>query len=232
MIRRVGEPKSVAGAMDAIQTWRIVLSEPPSRVWRHGFLERACALGLFFDSRIRLDEATVVFELERTSLRVGLERLDECVKEANAECGYAAEETVSPASTETVLVVDDEVSVRELTREILRQAGFTVLDTGDPREALRIAQGRNIRLLLTDVVMPMMHGRELAERLRSFSPQTGVLYMSAYSSSSLPPGARFIAKPFSLHGLVSAVRDALNPRSPFSRRNADPRPRADALCVS
>jgi CheY-like chemotaxis protein len=226
MIRRVGEPEPVISPTGRMWTWRVTLADSPSRQWRHSFLERACALGLFFDSRVRIDEAAVVFDLERSSLRIGLERIDECIREANAACGYAAEEIGSSSPMGTVLVVDDEHDLRVLASEILRQEGFTVLDTGDPREALCIAQASSIRLLLTDVVMPVMNGCELAEQVQSFSPQTKVLFMSAYSSSALPPGAHFIAKPFTVERLLSTVSGVLTWRSPFSRRDSDPRPRA------
>ena len=216
MIRRVTAPEKIS-AGDPVLTWRVALNEPPSREWRHCFLDHACSPGLFFDSRIRIDDAAIIFELEPTALRTGLERIDASIGEANAACGYPVEEPVSQSATDTILVVDDERGVRTLASEILEQAGFTVVDTGEPREALRIAQAQRIQLLLTDVMMPVMNGRELAERVESFSPQTKVLFMSAYSSSVLPPGAPFIAKPFSPPGLVSAVRDVLARRSSFSR---------------
>ena len=216
MIRRVTEPEKIRDG-NPLLTWRVTFNEPPSREWRHLFLYHACSPGLFVDSRIRIDDGAMVFELEQAALRTGLEQIDAWIGEANAACGYPVEEAGRPAPTDTILVVDDERGVRSLASEILEQAGFTVVDTGDPREALRMARAQTFQLLLTDVVMPVMNGRDLAERVESFSRQTKVLFMSAYSSSVLAPGAPFIAKPFSPDGLVSAVRDVLTRRSSFSR---------------
>jgi len=87
---------------------------------------------------------------------------------------------------QTILVVDDQDDVRALVRDILALQGYTVLDTGDPQEALRIATQQAIHLLLTDVVMPLMKGTELARRLDAISPQTKVLLMSAYTMAIEP----------------------------------------------
>ena len=225
MIRRVGEPERVISPTTLMCTWRVALADPPSRAWRHDFLDRACALGLFFDSRIRIEGAIMVFDLEQSSLRIALERIDECIREVNEACGDVAPDAEHSRPTATILVVDDEPGVRELAADILRLKDFTVQDTGDPREALRIAQTSRIALLLTDVVMPVMNGPELANRVRSFSPLTRVLFMSGYSSSLVPPGANFIAKPFSVDRFVDAVNAVLAQRSPFSRRDPARRPR-------
>ena len=74
----------------------------------------------------------------------------------------------------TILVVDDEAEVRALIREVLTLSGYTVIDTGDPIEARRIAERQPIQLLLTDVVMPIMNGIELAQRVEAASPTTKV----------------------------------------------------------
>jgi len=92
MIRRVGEPERVTSPTGRMCTWRVPLADSPSRAWRHGFLDRACELGLFFDSRIRIEGAVVFFDLEQSSLQVGLERIEECIREENKACGYEAEE--------------------------------------------------------------------------------------------------------------------------------------------
>ena len=231
MIRRVTAPEKIS-AVDPVLTWRVALNEPPSRIWRHRFLDHACEPGLFFDSGIRIDDAAMIFELERAALRTGLERIDAWIGEANAACGFPVEEAGRRSSTDTILVVDDERGVRALASEILEQAGFTLVDTGHPPEALRMTQARTIQLLLTDVVMPVMNGRELAERVESFSPQTKVLFMSAYSTSVLPPGAPFIAKPFSPPGLVSAVRDVLTGARHSPGRRSDRRSRAGAASIA
>lgn len=128
---------------------------------------------------------------------------------------------------ETILIVDDEPEVRAVARDMLKAEGYTTLDTGDPTLALRIArtEPQPIHLLLTDVVMPVMNGRELAEQMRTISPETKILYMSAYSTETvedygiqITPGEPFVIKPFTMEHLVSAVRAVLDYRSPFSRR--------------
>ncbi len=85
---------------------------------------------------------------------------------------------------ETILVVDDELEVLALVADILHAKGYTVLRASDPREALRLARTQSdpIHLLVTDVVMPFMNGRELAEELRTIRPGVKVLFMSAYTT--------------------------------------------------
>ncbi|MGI5861049.1 MAG: PAS domain-containing protein [Myxococcales bacterium] len=120
--------------------------------------------------------------------------------------------------TETVLVVEDESAVRKLVERILRLAGYRVLSGANGGEALLLCEkhGDKIDLLLTDVVMPQMSGRELAERLALLSPQLKVLYMSGYTNHAivhhgvLEPGTRFIGKPFSAPELTYKVREALD----------------------
>lgn len=120
---------------------------------------------------------------------------------------------------ETILVVDDEDDVRALARDVLETRGYTVLDTGDPRHALRIARehSTSIDLLLTDVVMPLMNGPQLAERLLELRPGTKILFMSSFEVSGiLAPNTPFIAKPFNIDELARRVRQVLDRRSPFS----------------
>ncbi|HJR03306.1 MAG TPA: response regulator, partial [Methylomirabilota bacterium] len=76
-------------------------------------------------------------------------------------------ESSEEARGQTILVVDDEAEVRALVREVLTLHGYTVIDTGDPFEARRIAEAQPIHLLLTDVVMPIMNGLELAKRVEA-----------------------------------------------------------------
>ncbi len=130
---------------------------------------------------------------------------------------------------ETILIVDDEPEVRALARDMLKVKGYTTLDTGDPTLALRIArtESQPIHLLLTDVVMPLMNGRELADQIRTIRPAIKVLYMSAYSTETvedygirLAPGEPFVLKPFTMEQLSSAVRTVLDYRSPFGKRIA------------
>jgi CheY-like chemotaxis protein len=118
--------------------------------------------------------------------------------------------------TETVLLVEDEEDVRQLSAEILKTCGYTVLETGDPLEALTIGEQRNgaIDLLLTDMVMPGMRGSELAERLAATNPKLRVLRMSGYAEEMIAaaasePARLFLPKPFTPHDLAKTVRQAL-----------------------
>ena len=128
---------------------------------------------------------------------------------------------------ETILIVDDEPEVRAVARDMLKTQGYTTLDTGDPMLALRIArtESQPIHLLLTDVVMPLMNGRELVDQMRMIRPTIKFLYMSAYSTETivdygirLAPGEPFVLKPFTIQSLTSTVRTVLDYRSPFGKR--------------
>ncbi len=118
---------------------------------------------------------------------------------------------------ETILVVDDDPSVLQVASKVLRRGGYDVLEAGGGDEALRVAEERrgHIHLLLTDVVMPGMGGRELGERLSELYPSIRLLFMSAYTEDEvLLQGVRvaevnFIAKPFTVEGLRSRVREIL-----------------------
>jgi two-component system cell cycle sensor histidine kinase/response regulator CckA len=130
---------------------------------------------------------------------------------------------------ETILIVDDEPEVRAVAREMLQAKGYTTFDTGDPTLALRIVrtESQPIHLLLTDVVMPLMNGRELVDQIHTIRPAMKVLYMSAYSTETIvdygiriAPGEPFVLKPFTMESLVSAVRSVLDYRSPFGKRPA------------
>jgi PAS domain S-box-containing protein len=126
-----------------------------------------------------------------------------------------------PASvrgSETVLVVEDEEGVRSLTCRVLRTYGYTVLEAENGGEALLIAEQHPapIHLLLTDVVLPRISGRKLAERLVRSSPELRVLYMSGYTDGSivnhgaLDPGTAFIQKPFTPEALAQRLREVLD----------------------
>ena len=118
----------------------------------------------------------------------------------------------------TILVVDDEEVVRAVVRDMLEPEGYAILDTGDPQHALRLMREQPIHLLLTDVVMPLMKGTELATRVEAMSPSTRILLMSAYAMSEVAAtGRAFISKPFSVQGLNDKVRQMLGQRSPFAR---------------
>ena len=127
--------------------------------------------------------------------------------------------TSPPAGNEkeVVLLVEDEDGVREATRRILSQHGHTVIPAAGPEEALgAIAKiGAGIAVLVTDVVMPEMSGKQLAERVREVHPSMGVVYISGYTDDivtrrgGLEPGAPFLQKPFDANTLLACVRQAL-----------------------
>ncbi len=123
----------------------------------------------------------------------------------------------APGGGETILVVEDEGPLREVTVRILDRNGYEVLAAANGPEALELASATGrIDLLLTDVVMPEMLGKELAERLTELRPELLVVYMSGYaqpvlaSNGSLDPDVRLIEKPFSAPALLAKVRKALD----------------------
>jgi signal transduction histidine kinase len=127
--------------------------------------------------------------------------------------------------SETILVVEDDSSLREVTCEFLRGSGYTILQAGSPEEALRIAEQHKgpIDFLLTDVIMPGMNGRELATRLSVSRAQIKVLYVSGYTDGVvrdgvhgvLEPGLNFLQKPYTRFQLTRRIREVLDP-SQFS----------------
>lgn len=125
--------------------------------------------------------------------------------------------THSSPSSHTILVVDDERMVLELVCRILRLHGYTVLQTTRGMEALRICQEQkgSIHLLLTDVLMPEMNGRTLAEQVIAQHPHIQVLYMSGCTDGVFitPFGSKtdmaFIQKPFEADALIHKVREVL-----------------------
>jgi PAS domain S-box-containing protein len=122
------------------------------------------------------------------------------------------------AGTEAILLVEDDRSVRRLAVRVLRGAGYEVVEAGDGNEALRSFEQRagDFQLLLTDVVMPNMSGRQLAERLSRMQPGIKILYMSGYTDNAierhgvLDPDTAFIGKPFTGKDLSKKVREVLD----------------------
>jgi PAS domain S-box-containing protein len=122
------------------------------------------------------------------------------------------------AGTETILLVEDEQSVRALTRNLLEQGGYTVLEADNGAHAVEIAKQHHgpIHLLLTDVVMPGMNGPAVAEMILPIHPEAKALYVSGYSSSFgtqtglVPAGANLFQKPFSRAALLRKVRNLLD----------------------
>jgi signal transduction histidine kinase len=124
-----------------------------------------------------------------------------------------------PRGSETVLLVEDEPLVRGLASRVLREHGYKVLEAANGFEAMRVAQmhaEEQIHLLLTDVVMPGMNGRELAESLGPLLPKLKVLYMSGYTDQAivyhgvLEKGMNYIEKPFRVDALARKVREVLD----------------------
>jgi nitrogen-specific signal transduction histidine kinase/CheY-like chemotaxis protein len=125
------------------------------------------------------------------------------------------------SGSETILLVEDEDSVRELTRRILLKEGYTVLEAQNGEEALQVLQeyAQPVDLLLTDVIMPgSVNGRELGKSVSLSHPKTKVLYMSGYTDNviipngALDPILAFLAKPFTPHALTRKVREILDAR--------------------
>jgi two-component system, cell cycle sensor histidine kinase and response regulator CckA len=140
---------------------------------------------------------------------------------ADVPAAPAAPEPAVARGTETIMVVEDDESVRELVRLILEGNGYRVHAVGCPADAARVCSEvpAGIDLLLTDVVMPQLSGRKLAERLAEDNPGLRVLFMSGYSDEAvyrhgvLSPDAAFIEKPFTERSLTGKVREVLDRRS-------------------
>jgi PAS domain S-box-containing protein len=139
--------------------------------------------------------------------------------------GYAGAEPAATAGagalqggTETLLLVEDEMTVRSSVRRLLQWHGYRVLEARNGTEALRIFEDNapGIDLVLTDLVMPEMGGQELVEQLRVHNPDLKVVFMSGYaektitSNGALPPGTAFVDKPFTVEILMRRVREVLN----------------------
>jgi CheY-like chemotaxis protein len=149
-----------------------------------------------------------------TTFKIYLPRVEEAA-EADAPSLAGA---IPPQGDETVLLAEDEGALRELAREVLEAHGYTVLEARHPGEALLIGEqhGGPIHLLLTDMVMPQMSGRELATRLTRLRPEVKVLYMSGYTDTgivhggALDPDTAFLQKPFTPDALARHVREVLD----------------------
>lgn len=148
-----------------------------------------------------------------TSFKVYLPSTD---RQAVSAVQPAAKET-AVRGTETILLVEDDESVRRLTRTVLESNGYRVLATGDADEAVRICtrHDEEIHLLLTDVIMPKMNGRQLADQITSLRPALKVVYMSGYTDNAivhhgvLDPGTAFIEKPIAPKVLLEKIRKFL-----------------------
>jgi len=149
-----------------------------------------------------------------TTFKVYLPLVDEPLEDLRPVGARA----VPARGTETVLVVEDEVSVRSLVRGVLESHGYRVLEACHGADALAISDqhGGPIHLLLTDVVMPEMSGRDLASRVVPRRPGIRVLYMSGYTDDAivhngvLDAGTAFLQKPFTPDALAHKVREVLD----------------------
>jgi CheY-like chemotaxis protein len=120
--------------------------------------------------------------------------------------------------SETILLVDDDEGVRSSIRDFLAMAGYTVLQASNATDAMGALQQHDgpVHLLITDVIMPGLSGRELAARIAALSPETKVLFMSGYTDDAiaqygmLEPGAAFIQKPFSPRQFMGKLRQMLD----------------------
>jgi CheY-like chemotaxis protein len=123
-----------------------------------------------------------------------------------------------PRGSETILVVEDEAALRELVHECLETVGYSVIEAAHGLDALALCERPDTRidLLITDVVMPGLSGRELATRLKELRPEIRVLYMSGYTDDAvvlhgvLAADMAFLQKPFSAEGLAHRVREVLD----------------------
>src|SRR5580692_1410314 len=149
-----------------------------------------------------------------TTFKIYLPRVDQPAESTGAEHHPRAVQR----GTETILLVEDDAQLRQLSSSVLAHCGYKVLTANGPEEGLAICREnhRDIRLLVTDVVMPHMNGRQLAEQILQVSPNVKVLYISGYTSNAivhygvLDAGLWFLPKPFTLSALVAKVREVLD----------------------
>jgi CheY-like chemotaxis protein len=157
----------------------------------------------------------VYSELNRgTTFKLYFPVVQEAVRARPSEPGLQ----LMPHGTETILLVEDEDGVRALARHVLKMCGYTVLEASDGGEALRVAERHQgqIHLLLTDVVMPGMSGRLVAERMAAFKPGIKIVFMSGYTEDAvvrhgvLEEETHFIQKPYSPAAVAQKVRAVLD----------------------
>jgi PAS domain S-box-containing protein len=155
-----------------------------------------------------------------TTFKVYLPRVDEALETLPAAKSKPQDRVKT--GTETILLVEDEPDLRELTRTVLASKGYTIVEARNAEEAERLAEsnGAKIHLLLTDVIMPGISGRELAKRILARHSAVRVLYMSGYTynviaqGGTLERGVSFLQKPFTPSMLVEKVREVLDGVAP------------------
>jgi signal transduction histidine kinase len=149
-----------------------------------------------------------------TTFRIYFPRVDEPLEEIKER----VEPREIPRGRETILLVEDDEKVRKLALQILERLGYKVLEASEGNEALAIYEKHRdlIHLMVTDVIMPKMNGREVTHRLMSFHPEMKALYMSGYADDVvlhhgiLEKGMNYIQKPFTMEGLARKVREVLD----------------------
>ncbi|HEY2326619.1 MAG TPA: GAF domain-containing protein [Gaiellaceae bacterium] len=154
-----------------------------------------------------------------TSIQITFPRVEEAV-EGSGQSAATVESTPAPG-TGTVLLVEDESVVRQLVAEILEASGYSVLQAADGASAIEVLRRHvgTLDLLLTDVVMPGMSGRDVARAVTAMRPGTPVLFMSGYTDSAidekgvLEPGVHFVQKPFTATELTARIRTVLEART-------------------
>jgi PAS domain S-box-containing protein len=152
-----------------------------------------------------------------TTFKIYLPRVASTNESVAPLSAHAGPQKVEPG-TETILVVEDEANLRALARQFLEKQGYKVIDAADGAVAMQIAVAHEgvIHLLLTDVIMPGMNGRELAQRISEIRPNVKILYMSGYTENvvghngTLDAGVRLLQKPFTLRELKMTVREVLD----------------------
>ena len=153
-----------------------------------------------------------------STFKIYFPRIDQPVEKVGVEKRPAGVQR----GTETILLVEDDEQLRQLTSTVLAECGYKVLTAASTVEGLALCRGNHhdIRLLVTDVILPGMNGRQLAEQVVQISPHTRVLYISGYTSNAivhygvLDSGLWFLPKPFSLSALIAKVREVLDADSP------------------
>jgi CheY-like chemotaxis protein len=148
-----------------------------------------------------------------TTFKIYLPRVDEPLEEMKEKVIQE-----DPMGSETILVVEDEEPVRKLAVRLLKKQGYRVLEAPDGGQAFLLCEKHHepIHLILSDVVMPGINGRELVERLQRIHPEAKSLYMSGYTDNVivhhgiLMNGVEFIQKPFTLESLARKVREVLD----------------------
>jgi CheY-like chemotaxis protein len=149
-----------------------------------------------------------------TTFKIQFPRIDEAAESVKAE----KPSLDIPGGSETVLLVEDEEPIRRVALEVLKFLGYQVFEASNGTQALQLAElfTKPIHLLITDVVMPRMNGKELADKIKALHPESAVLFMSGYTGDIianhgiLEENVGFLSKPFSHQQLAVKVREVLD----------------------